>query len=395
MSFLTLIISASLSATPIWHRPDSLIARPQSDSVAYMEDYTTFSVLRSTDTVPSSLWDFVANDTLRSGVMTDGIYSAAAGHIRSRHPRDFSRWSVYAYHSGIRMDSTLSYTLRLDTGSVEMEEFVFFPGSLTRLESAAWQTYLALKYGVTLDYAPYVSPMRDTLWNPESDADYYHRIVGIGSDSLHQWSASCSSSKENATLQLAAPEPLAEGEYVLLGDNDGEESWSLMPDGRSALLRSWRMRRHSTIPKPVSLVWHPTVSVSYPDSVRLDVGDDWPAGHIRLAPDSIVGDSVYWFTYGGTEPVINFSISTIENALSASPTKDAIYDASSGLVSISSLDPDKVYSYALYTNVGHLLYRPAPSRPTNINVGNLPTGVYSLEVLDGNHFVASFPLVVH
>lgn len=98
-----------------------------------------------------------------------------------------------------------------------MEEFVFFPGSVSRLESAAWQTYLALKYGVTLDYAPYVSPMRDTLWSPESDADYYHRIVGIGSDSLHQWSASCSSSKENATLQLVAPEPLAEGIYQFAG----------------------------------------------------------------------------------------------------------------------------------------------------------------------------------
>lgn len=392
-SLILFILTQSISASCIWHHPDSLVVLPQEDSVAYMEDYTCYSVLRSADTVSAPLWSFVANDTIRYGVLTDGVIVSGT-YIPSRHPRDFSQWSVYAYHSGIRMDSTLSYTFRLDSGSVEMEELVFIPGSLTRRESAAWQSYLAMKYGITLDYAPYIAPNGDTLWSEKNDDEFYHRVVAIGADSAHLWQTSQSASKEHATIQLVAHTPLREGQYILLGDNDGEESWSLQADGSSQLLRTWRMKQHN-IDQPFSIVWHPTVEVTHPDSVVLKVINHYDVEQHSIHPDSIVGDSAYWFTCPAISETMMLQISTIEEEDITSFTPDVVYNTSSGTIAMNNLDPDKIYSYALYTHVGQLLFRPSPSRPDAIHVGNLPAGVYRIEAFENNQIAASAPLVVH
>lgn len=64
----------------------------------------------------------------------------------------------------------------------------------------------------------------DTLWHQEDDAEYYHRVVAVGTDSTHEWSSTMSVSSENATLAIQISDNLSEGEYILLGDNDMDET---------------------------------------------------------------------------------------------------------------------------------------------------------------------------
>lgn len=389
-----LLTSFLLSASPIWHCADSLLISPMEDSVAYMEEYTTFSVLRAEDTVPTFLWGFTENDTMRSAILTNAYYTQSDGITPYRYQRDFSHWSIYAFHSGIQMDSTRNYSLLVDT-CADIKEFVFFPHSLPRMESAAWQTYLALKYGITLDYAPYISPHGDTLWSRIDDYDYYHRIVGVGSDSSRQWVSVLSTSMEAATMQIALPEPLPDGDYILLGDNDGDDSWMTNADGGLLLSRSWRLRQHRSVTAPFSLVWNSRTPIAESDSIRLIASDSWGNEEVRVAPDSIIGDTTCWFTCMLSSPSASLFIQSNKDPLFASYELGVVYDASSGMLSIPSLDPDKIYSYAIYTNVGHLLCRPVPSYPTNINVGALPIGVYSIEAFDGNRMAANLPLLIH
>jgi len=411
-SFILCILTQSIFASCIWHHPDSLIAMPIEDSLSYFEEYSAYSVVRSTDTTTTSMiWGITENDTLHTGVLTDGIYSHRAGILHSRLQHDFSQWYVYAYHSGIRMDSTKQHSLYLgscivhrtedstiiaDTlsAAIEIEEIVFLPGSISRLQSATWQSYLAMKYGITLDYAPYIAPNGDTLWNPTLDDNYYHRIVAIGADSAHLWQTSQSASKEHATIQLVAPMPMQEGQYILLGDNDGEESWSLQADGSSQLFRTWCMKQHN-IDSPFSIVWHPTLEVTIPDSVVLKLSNLFDVEQYRIHPDSIVGDTAYWFTCPAINETMILQMSTIEDEDKTATTPNVVYNASAGTVAISTLDPDKIYSYALYDNIGQLLFRPSPSRPDAIRVGHLPMGVYRIEAFDNNQMAASAPLIVH
>ena len=142
-----MLLSNSLSARPeVWHRPDSLVVFPQEDSISWTDEYTVFSVVRSlNDSAPECLWSFAENDTVSAAVLTKGIYSTATGTLVSRNARDFSKWCVYAYHSGIHADSTKQRTLRFGaqqtyqdetaadslSAKIEMEEIAYFrlPGT--------------------------------------------------------------------------------------------------------------------------------------------------------------------------------------------------------------------------------------------------------------------------
>ena len=60
----------------IWHRPDSLIVIPQEDSVLWTDEYTVFTVMRSTNNESECLWSFKGNDTVSVAVLTNGFYSS-------------------------------------------------------------------------------------------------------------------------------------------------------------------------------------------------------------------------------------------------------------------------------------------------------------------------------
>lgn len=385
---------SSILAQSIWYGRDSLVALPQRDSISYMEDYTVFAVLRNTDTVASVLWTIMENDTCRWSVYTSGVFSSLMGYTPFRKKRDFSQWSVYFYRSGIQLDSLKMHTLVLgdSVATIKMEEFVYMKGFLKHSETASWQTYLALKYGVTLDAVAYISTSGDTLWSPIEDEQYYHRVVGIGGDSIHGWFVNSSKSKENASLLLATVSPLSTGNYILVGDDDAVESWILQPDGSNRLSRTWRLRQNLSSASPFSIIWHPSCAVPVNDSIFMVATDSQGQQIAKILPDSIVGDSAYWFTCCWRAPSVNLSFHDVHSSTVVTPEQVC---NTAGTISINSLDPDKVYSYALYTNVGQLLFRPAASRPTNINVGYLGIGVYRLDVYDLDKFITSVPIYIH
>lgn len=194
----------------IWHRPDLLIVMPQEDSVLWTDEYTVFTVMRSTNNESECLWSFKGNDTVAVTVLTNGIYSAKTGKIQSNNARDFSKWCIFSYHGGIILDKNKQYKLCLgeqyvytdsmtiDTlhSQIEIAELAYFKGNVPKLTANAFQTYLALKYGITLDYAPYISQSGDTLWHPVYDEYYYHRVMGVGHDTILDWFDFVSYNKE-------------------------------------------------------------------------------------------------------------------------------------------------------------------------------------------------------
>ena len=407
---LILGISGAWAQT-IWIKSDTLIPLPHEEGILPQEEYTVIAVLKSLDTAtPQLLWGIKSNDTLQSAFLTNAHYSNKGGFFRTQSIRDYSQWCICYYHTGCRMDTTGSYALWLGstpiyyadtawhsdsiTAHIYIRELLFTTSSMTKVEKAAWQSYMAVKYGITLDNAPYLTHRGDTLWHQERDADYYHHVVAVGVDSMHEWSASTSVSYEDASLLLFYPDSLHEGEYILLGDNNMEETWSSAPNGYDYLMRTWRLRSHLQGSGRCSLVWTPSISVAFPDSVWIDVCDSLGNQIGRIGMDSIVGDSSWFFTLSNLQPLQSIAISTTHSEAYEDARSVVSYNASCGTLSLPMLDPDKVYSYALYTNLGHLLFWPAPSRPDCIQVGNLPTGIYRIEAFFNNQMEASVSILV-
>ena len=71
------------TAPEIWYRPDSLLNMPQEDSVSWTDEYTVFTVMRSTNNESECLWSFKGNDTVSVAVLTNGFYSATTRKIKS------------------------------------------------------------------------------------------------------------------------------------------------------------------------------------------------------------------------------------------------------------------------------------------------------------------------
>ena len=305
----------------VWLRADTLISIPSEDSISRTDDYTVFSVVRSLyKDSTECLWSLVEDDTVISAVLTDGVFLRSTGILHSRTSNDFSKWCIYAYHSGIRMDSTKNHVLRLgeqivpsqhstdmvsDTlhAQIESEEFAYFGSRVPLLTSAKFQTYLALKYGITLDNAPYVSCLGDTLWHPIDDENYYHRVIGIGYDTIYGWKSLRSRSKEDIAMIIMA-DSLMPNEYVLVGDDDGEMEWRYETIGEFSLQRHWRMRSHTRhLLHTCAIVALPSAATNVRMTVRSEID-----GHIlTIYPDSIHGDSTCYFTLTNLETPREYS----------------------------------------------------------------------------------------
>ena len=125
-------------------------------------------------------------------------------------------------------------TLTLGGDSVRNDallEGLFYPHALTVKQRMAAETYLALKYDVTL-HEDYLSPKGDTLWYYNKDKRYSHAIAGIGRDTLHGLHRVEGFSAESALLKMRmlpatnnGRAELLPGQYLLCGASEGKSTF--------------------------------------------------------------------------------------------------------------------------------------------------------------------------
>ena len=104
-------------------------------------------------------------------------------------------------------------------------EYAVFDRCLSDAERCRVESYLALKYGVTLR-SSYLNSRSEVIWNGYADRGYSHRIAGLISDrasALHKTRAK--SCEEDGFLTVSMSRPLQDGESILWGDNNGRLSF--------------------------------------------------------------------------------------------------------------------------------------------------------------------------
>ena len=422
--FLFLMFIAYMAqAQTVWHKPEVQWNRSTADSIPAVEEYTVMTVFRSLE--PDTLeliWGITERDTLRRGILTNGVFAPTIGLGTFTHKRDFSRWSIYYYRTGCHMDTARHYALHFGSAmayytkdsiahadslpsAIEMEEFAWFPHAITRHESATFLTYLALKYGITLDeQASYIAPSGDTLWSSTADKDYYHRIVGIGIDTLHSWAATTSSTKESAKM-LVSCGALHTGDYIIIGDNDGENTWILQPDGNYRMERQWRLRSTATN-IPVVLSWKPGTEDLASDSVWLVITDASERQIGRHRPSEIVGDSLLRFPILLTDTLLTLQIESTgqqitrrnkapRNSSNTSSEKGlkSRYDAQ-GRIIVEGLMAYETYDFYLYDSTGKLVQTLQNVVGGSALTGTLPSGVYHIEITQYNNIIGDVRVVV-
>ncbi len=115
-------------------------------------------------------------------------------------------------------------------------EVIYYPFELTAAQKQRVNTYLAIKYGVTLQHN-YVNTSGGILWNTTTNAAYNNRIVGIGRELTVQGLNQKQSQSQMAgspgynflvlskgaiaTTNDANTGSLSDGDYMITGDDNG------------------------------------------------------------------------------------------------------------------------------------------------------------------------------
>ncbi len=104
---------------------------------------------------------------------------------------------------------------------IQLAELFYFTGKPAHADLRRAQSYMAMKYGVTLGPVDYLDGAGRRVWSHRSHAAYHHRITALGSDSSYGLHQLRSRSQGAGSLLTLAVDSLSQGQYLVAGDDAG------------------------------------------------------------------------------------------------------------------------------------------------------------------------------
>jgi len=168
-------------------------------------------------------------------------------------------------------------------------ELLVFGKVLTAVERTIFESYLALKYGVSMDQS-YLSGTGRVIWDYNSNVIYNNRITGYGREDLiglnqkmatssyqeaPYYSDSCDSYLANGANNLSARNrllvmgcesmnPLSDGEYVLFGDdNNTITATNTSMPGYKTMQRKWLVTTNRSSKNRIELSYFDSLATGF------------------------------------------------------------------------------------------------------------------------------------
>lgn len=135
----------------------------------------------------------------------------------------------------------------------KLPEFFIYRKVLTQNERSRVNSYLAIKYGITIPMTEYLSSRSKKIWKKEDYADYSQNIAGIAMDHYSGLSQKQSTStSENKRLVIAAKElavdnktntaELPDQTFLVWGNTTDPLTFDTESFGQQLLKRKWKIR---------------------------------------------------------------------------------------------------------------------------------------------------------
>ncbi len=154
----------------------------------------------------------------------------------------------------------------------QIPEMIMYTNRLTLVEQVRVHTYLAIKYGITLNSdldgdgsvrevlfgaiteGDYLSSDSTVIWDASAYSSYHNGIIGVGTDSLDMLLQRISHSVDSSAILIlstdsgftapnlgAGRNSLANGNFVVTGNNGADTTFTLAFDGynNTRMARSW------------------------------------------------------------------------------------------------------------------------------------------------------------
>lgn len=146
--------------------------------------------------------------------------------------------------------------LPLSASADSICESIIYSRMLSNRERQRVDTYLALKYGVTLDQtAPssYVSSDGRVVWDAETNATHSHHVVGICNDTISHLYRTTATNAESAELLRLTTDSIAPMSYVICGDDNNALKYIREEEKPKRLGRTWKVTTTGIVPQRMNL----------------------------------------------------------------------------------------------------------------------------------------------
>ncbi|MBA3469749.1 MAG: hypothetical protein H0T53_08900 [Herpetosiphonaceae bacterium] len=186
----------------------------------------------------------------------------------------------------------------------DLAEVIIYTGTLSLAERRQVESYLALKYGLTLSDATqplsYTSAANSAvIWDPAAQGSFVHDVAGIGRDDTSGLDQRMSRSVTSADILTiahgtpAAPASFSANQSFLLWANNNLSATSLVTTTQGTLsfqrlARSWQVREHGTVGL-ATLAFDLAAISSTPIKVWLAVSSDPAFSTFTLIPGTVEG----------------------------------------------------------------------------------------------------------
>ena len=137
-------------------------------------------------------------------------------------------------------------------------ESIVYSRMLSNRERQKIDTYLALKYGVTLDQtAPssYVSSDGRVVWDAVTNAEFSHHIFGLCNDTISNLYSSETTSAEEINLLKIGADTISLMSYVVCGDDNNSLKYTREEGHPKRLGRTWKITTTGYTPKTIKIAF--------------------------------------------------------------------------------------------------------------------------------------------
>ncbi|MBK8226531.1 MAG: T9SS type A sorting domain-containing protein [Flavobacteriales bacterium] len=233
-------------------------------------------------TVSANDTNYVVLSDAQVGRVRDTAFIALPGNVAGR-----ARLSTYRHNDenapvgsyGLNLSATAPVPALQQIATQDtLLELIVHGRFLAQDEMNRISSYLAVKYGITKYEEDYVDGAGNTLWSQRKNEKFSSNIFGLGHDSLTLLDQRQATSTNAPGFLVAATGPMeawnhdhgramAEGSYLLFGDNGASSSWLEREACQPQLLaKEWLVQRTGDSLATVTIQVDPSWIENSPDA---------------------------------------------------------------------------------------------------------------------------------
>ncbi len=222
-----------------------------------LESFSLFTVCQGNDTIRERIIFSLENDTAAEMVLTNRRMAALDVYRYANYNLNMKLCpKIYSYTQNKTTNQDIvsrrlqfgwpprSQHLPVSVFSGIVPEVILFNRFISPKERQKVESYLALKYGISLNQefpVSYLNSNGEIIWDAEMNADYSQNIAGIGRDDLSGLNQSISESTQTpGVMKIGVMGELKNNSFLTWGDN-GKPLRIVEESGIRKLQREWKI----------------------------------------------------------------------------------------------------------------------------------------------------------